>query len=379
MGTSNETIKILFISDTHLGHPSVSPAVMCDRYRRLIFPKLKEVNLVVINGDVFDSAISLAEVFVNDVLLFLLEFLDECIENDVRIILNRGTFSHDRDQVKVFYTLSQNKNMGDKCIYSDGISLIEMLDRRFLILSDDLPYKSSTEILDAVHESLKAKNWDKVDYALTHGYFEHVVPSGVHQPKICFTAKQFSFVTRLVDSGHVHTTSTYTPKGSTVPILYNGSPDRCRHGEEEAKGCYLVTDTKGKPLKIQFLENKEATVFKEVINDVTSDKALKLWTDIFNKYKGNEVVYLKFTHPDVGIRLAVEEASRDYSNIVFTHRSPKDENKKILSTSSLELNSAKSYIPTKENFPKDILNLLQSVKRGEDLTIDLIKTYLKEL
>lgn len=374
-----DTINILPISDTHLGHPSISPEMMCNRYRRLIFPLLPKINLLIWNGDMFDSAISLAENYTNDILAFIAELIDKCIEYNVTILLVRGTFSHDRDQVKIFYTLAQNKKMGDKCLYFDTIAVTEVLGRKFVILPDDLPFKNSNEILDVVHELLKGKNWDRVDYALLHGYFEHVVPLGVHQPKICFSYNQFSFVDRLIDVGHVHTTSIYTPKGKVVPILYNGSPERLRHGEEEAKGCYLITDKRNSPLKIQFLENKETTKFKEYVNNISSDKAISFWTKKFDKYMSEPVAYLKFTHPDIGIRLAVEQLSKKYPNIVFTHRSPKDDNKKILSTSSLSLNTTKTYVPTRETFSKDILQFLKSNNRGEDMTEESIDKLLKDL
>lgn len=371
-------MKSLFISDLHLGHPSIPPCTMVLRYKDMIFPHLPKVDVLFINGDLFDSALSLADTYTDDIIAFLLDLVDECIKHSVKIIATRGTFSHDRDQVKVFYSMTQNKKMGKDSRYYDTISLDEINDRRFLFLPDDLPYKNSDEILDVVQEMMTSRGWDYVDYALAHGYFDFMVPSGVHQPKLCFRPEQFSFVKRLINVGHVHTTKTYDNKG--VPILYNGSPERLRHGEEEAKGFYIVEETDKDTLRIQFIENKDTTVFKDIRNDdLTQEDALSYWAAIFTKASKDKLAYYKFTHPEVGIRLAVEKLSKDYPQIVFTHRSPKETEKVHITGESLSISAVKTHVPTQESFAKDVLDFLQENGRGSTLTESLIETYLKEI
>lgn len=378
MGALKDSLRLLSISDLHLGHLSIPPSTMCARLVDLIYPQLPDIDILVIDGDLFDSALSLAERKVIDIIAFLTSLIDECIKHDVIILCVRGTFSHDRDQIQAFYTLAQNKRMGDRCRYYDTISVDEVLGRKFLFLPDDLPYKNSDAILDDVHALLSSKGWDTVDYAFTHGYFDHVVPGGAHQPKICFRYDQFSFVKKMIISGHVHTASAITPDGKSVPMIYNGSPDRLRHGEEEAKGCFLITDSKDKPLKFQFLENKKATIFKEYTDSFSPDP-LTWWKEKFESCPPKEICYFRWTHPDIGQRLAVEKLSKAYPFMVFTHRAPKEDKKPILGDKSLAISTTKTYVPTPETFSKDILDFLKASDRGDGLSTDLIDTYLKEI
>lgn len=377
ISTILDTLTWMSTSDWHLGHKSIPYNVMCDRYRKLFFPRLKDIQLLVVAGDMFDSALSLAEHHVDDILLFLTDLIDECIKNNVTILLMRGTFSHDRDQIRVFYTLAQNKGMGDNCIYLSTISAVSLFGRRFVLLPDDLPYKDSGEILKEVQVVLKAKGWDTVDYVIAHGYFEHVVPVGVPAPKICYKHTQFPFVTRMLVSGHYHTSSVTSFKD--LLMLYNGSPERGKHGEEEDKGAWLITDTKGKPLRVQFLKNEATTPFKSYSKDLTEDNAIDFWRKEFESYKNEVSAYLRYTHKNVGMRLAVENLAKGYPNICFTHRSPDDTDKKVLTGSSLSVGISKSYIPTKESFAGDIIRFLKEEKRGEGLTEGNVNTYLEEI
>lgn len=375
----NKHLRILFISDLHLGHPCIVPTVMCFRYQDLIYPLLDKIDLLVVNGDLFDSALSLAGQYITDIIDFITDLLDQCIKHGVTILVTRGTFSHDRDQISVVETLARNKGMTDDFQYYNTITATTVLGRKFLILPDDLPYKNSDEIMTVAHAAMSDKGWKHVDYALAHGYFEHVVPTGVHQPKICYRYEQFGFVTRLIDSGHVHTPGVYTPRGKTVPIIYNGSPERTRHGEEESKGCYLVEETDKNSLKIQFIENVNATTFTDCSKDLSENDAILYWTEIFEKHKDDEIAYFKFTHKDIGIRLAIDQLAKAYPNIVYTHRSPNDTNKKVITGSSLTNKADLTYVPTKENLSKDILNYLHKAKRGKNLTIEAIEEYLHDL
>lgn len=365
------------MSDLHLGHPSIDADTMIERYSDLIFPKLKETDILLINGDLFDSALSLADSHTPDILIFLANLIDLCKKEKVVILTVRGTFSHDRDQIKVFYNLSQNKKMGNNSRYYDKISLDEVCGKKFLFLPDDLPFKNSDEILDQVHKMLTEKKWDNVDYALAHGYFDFMVPAGVHQPKITYRPEQFHFVKKLVNVGHVHTTRCVDNKG--IPILYNGSPERLRHGEEEDKGIYLVKE-KSDNITITFIENKESTVFKEIKNSKLTEKtALTYWKKIFDKLPRERLAYYKFTHPDIGVRLAIDNLSKSYPHVMFTHRSPKDKEKLHVSKDDLSISITKTHIPTKETFSKDILSFLRNCDRGKSLTEESINRYLEEV
>ena len=249
-------IRILSISDIHFGNTQLDPVRLADNFRTQVLPQLATTDLLIVAGDFFDTALALSDTITPSVVAVMFDLLAAAAWDDVTVRFLRGTFSHERTQGAYFPLLHKQYGFANDLRYIDTISLeyIERFDLRLLYLPDDLPYPNAAAVLAVVQQKLYELGWDYVDYAIIHGYLEHVVPVGAIQPKNTYTQAMFDFVRRYVVSGHVHTPSI------VGKFLYNGSFDRLAHGEEEPKGFMRIEDD-GTTSHVHFVANPNATRF----------------------------------------------------------------------------------------------------------------------
>lgn len=262
-GKNGKCIKSIHVSDVHMGHPRISPMIMTNGLDTTITNKLlNESDFLFIAGDFWDKALSLPGNTVPDILLYISSLLKRCVEFNVRVRILEGTPSHDRKQSNVFNVI--NFANGNKCDlrYIDKLYIDYEKDFDMYILYVPDEWKNSIErTWDDVLDQLKVNNLDKVDMAIMHGMFGYQMPAGLklkhHDEK-----RYLNIVDRYISIGHVHTPSMYDR------IFAQGSHDRLRHNEEEAKGLMVseVFDDITSD-RVTFIENKLATPFKIV--DIT--------------------------------------------------------------------------------------------------------------
>ena len=103
------------IADIHFGamNPNLQYNILKDQFINKLI-KMPILDIVSINGDVFDhkfmassDAITVAQYFIKDLIAV-------CAMKHATLIIIGGTFSHDADQIKLFYPLAeQAKNVCD--------------------------------------------------------------------------------------------------------------------------------------------------------------------------------------------------------------------------------------------------------------------------
>lgn len=202
-------VRILSISDLHFGNTQTDPDQLAANVRTHVLPHFRSIDLLIIAGDFFDTALSLSDKLTPGVIAVMLDLLAEASFHKVVVRILRGTFSHDRTQGSYFPFLHAQYKFTNDLRYIDTVSLeyLEQFDLRLLYMPDDLPYPTAEAAMEVVHQKLQAVGWTTVDYAIIHGYLDHVVPAGVSKPKGTYDRRQFAFVRRYVISGHVHTSS----------------------------------------------------------------------------------------------------------------------------------------------------------------------------
>lgn len=355
-----DVLKSLSFSDIHIGNPRVPATIICDNLRTMISPHLETTDLIFLGGDLWDRAISLSEDASHIGLDFCLWLLNEADRHHVTIRVLRGTWSHDRDQCCILKRMHTANNYKNSLEYFDKITLeyIESLNIRVLYLPDDLPYESSEDVMYRVQTMMRERGWDTVDYANVHGYFAHVVPEGAHTPKITFTKEQFSFVTRAVLIGHVHTSSV------SGMFFYNGSTERLSHGEEEPKGMLLVTDTPQR-VSVKFIENKHALTFKTIdLSYCTApEEATLAFIKAVEKHFPNtdSLGYVRVIHPNKEIKRALAQYTKqNLPHLTYTHLDPKDKKEEKRPEPVLHMTDITTLIsPTKDTLPEMIFDFLK--------------------
>jgi DNA repair exonuclease SbcCD nuclease subunit len=291
---------ILHTADWHLGNIKVQTKYIASRLRKYLFPKIQDVEVIFIIGDIFDSIVNLNsedagiiyELFVD---LFLL-----CSKHSVMIRIVQGTFSHDSNQLQILQSIigKLKVKLDVKIYYKMSIEINDKFSAIFI--PDNLPFKNKHSMLKEMRKLLTTVSEDKVDYICIHGEFDfashHFVSSNTYRHS------DFSkFVKKKILCGHIH--SPYQYKN----IFYSGSFDRMRHNEESKKGFWVHDDDKS-----VFIENEEATKFITI--DIDSSKKLSeildhltnIATSKFNTDKG----YLRIKLSDIDLSQAIKQFFR---------------------------------------------------------------------
>ena len=374
-GTSTELKpkRIISISDIHLGHKLVDTMTICARLTKYVFSRLAETDVLFIGGDLYDTLMSLTDVNVNFIVAFLIDLLQEANKYNVVIRVLRGTRSHDRTQCSIIPILHRKYRFDNDVAYVDTLSCeyIESLDMRVLYIPDDLPFESSYDAMDVIRELLSQRGWDKFDYVIAHGYFEHMLRPGIpHKPRCTFTVDQFrDIVSRYVLIGHVHTHSV------NEFVLGNGSFDRLAHGEEEPKGFLYITDY-GDKAKLEFVENIDASKFYtiDLSNIEDRNQIINEYIQFVDtKFGSDGTGHIRSVHPSSEVRqILAKITATKYPHLVYKHKIADQAAEPIQVQRLLELGSYP--VPSEENIAQMIATFIKSDVLSIPQINDILKT-----
>lgn len=247
-------IKIAEIADIHFGVSSAHTIKTFENLEKNFIGWLKEnnpdVNIIAICGDLFHLKLSLNSTEAK----MAIGFVDRLVEEfpNARIILVKGTKSHDLDQLEV---LSSRCNENFK-IYNTVCEDYYGDNFHYLVIPEE--YYSDKSIYDKY-----LKRDEKYDWGFFHGLFtfagSYALQNNVKIHKISFNSKEFdNVILGKFVGGHIH-----MPMEENK-IQYCGSFSRWKHGEEENKGFRYHeydTDTK-RILKDEFIVNNDTFIYK---------------------------------------------------------------------------------------------------------------------
>lgn len=264
-------IKAIHTSDWHFFHRHVPTAETITSIRKYILPRIKDVDLFLLPGDVFERVVSLNDDDVQSVIELFVDIFIECYTHNVIFRIVRGTFSHDNHQNRLFLSLFKKLSIpvDFKLIENISVEKFDKLGISVLYLPDNLPFRTKAEVFHHVRTLFTANNISTVDYVVMHGEFEHAGFIGEKHSN-AYSYDDFNKIcTGLILSGHIHKPTRFKN------VVYAGSFNRLAHNEEEAKGFWIISGN-----ETEFIENKEATRFVTV--DYREDTQLD---DILNKHK----------------------------------------------------------------------------------------------
>jgi hypothetical protein len=257
LGPTQKPLAGAVVSDIHLGHRRNGTRGIVINLRDA-FPdnaQTGELDIIWLAGDVFDDLLQLSDEDLADIDFWIADFLRICKKWNISVRVLEGTPSHDWKQSQRFVTMNEAAQIGADLKYVTTLSIeyIEHLGINVLYVPDE--WELTTEkTLGQVHELLRAKGLDKVDYAIMHGQFAHQLPDHVKAQSHDSEA-YLSIVKELIFIGHVHTYSRYKR------ILAQGSFDRLAHGEEAPKGHLRFFKQTNGDMQVQFHENFNAMRF----------------------------------------------------------------------------------------------------------------------
>lgn len=244
---------IAVTGDNHLGHSTTSSLKILSAILGIIpdSESSREINLFVINGDLFDNPLMMTSDYRGAIIITFYEILKRCKKYDICLRILEGTPSHDYHQSRIFDELNQSVKADCKYVETLSIEYNEKYNSHWLFVPDEWR-STAKQTQEEVVQLLAGNGIQKVDYAFMHGYFAYQLPDIATEESHDIDFYQ-SIVEYNIFINHVHV---FSQKGKvTAP----GSIERLAHNEEGDKG-YVIRKSTG----ITFVINNDSTKYVTV-------------------------------------------------------------------------------------------------------------------
>ena len=350
---TSDQLKILELSDIHLGHRRTTAEHIVLNLEKLIpdNKKTAELDLIIIAGDLFDRDLNFYQDYIYWIRRCVSRLLKLCKKHDIVLRVLEGTPSHDWKQSALFVELNEMFDIGCDVKYHKQLEIdyIEPLDTTILYIPDEWRNSNDTTWLEVVDE-LNKHGLDKVDFCVMHGCFPHQLPEHVHDQVELHQPDRYLSITRyFIFIGHIHHYSVYDR------ILSAGSTDRLCHGEESPKGCLRVTMSPSGEHDVEFIENTNAKVYITIdCTGLSMDKALVKVRKVIDG-KPDDSHFRIMGHRDDAIMGAISNLRMEYGYHNWTIKNTKTKDVEEIAVTIDEKN-----IPRVVLNRDNILNLLAS-------------------
>ncbi len=322
---------------------------MADCFQAMVFPYVEQCDAIFINGDFFDTVVSFDHYLFDPLYETILKLYQLCDHYQITLRVLQGTWEHDRNQLKRLNAFYNNNNFEFPFKIIEHVEAEELLlkDRslRFIYAPDDLPVKSSDDIIAIMQEKLLSLGWTHVDYACLHGFFDFTFPQGISQEnRIIYHEHQFPFVQKMIDVGHVHQ---HRVSGK---VISNGSFDRLVFGDEDPKGFLLVEDFKDF-YKAHFIENSQAALFDTLF--IGQERNSQIISDKIHHHLKSRIstrkIHLRFVIESLEQREMIKVFMAEHYPHISCHFKKSDEQDKhhiLLTASDLMIPTKTRIAPT---------------------------------
>lgn len=309
MESSRGIFRSVHIADIHFGafNPQLQFELLSNQFLKILQdPSFPDIDLISVNGDIFDHKL----MGNSDSIYYASVFVDELVKiartKKCTLLLLHGTYSHDADQLKLFYHY-----MGDKSVDVRVVTQIQFEQvKNCRILCIPELYGISDEFYDEVlHKS------GYYDLAVVHGTFEGSVYGNNSGNAKLFNIHDFNMCTGLMVGGHVH-----HPGCFSGYFYYCGCPYRWKFGEEEEKGfLFCMQDLDNDFHDVYFQKIISKTYITIELKDIISEDPQKIisYIDDLKRSKGIDYLKIKFKYPIDGANKVIINNYYRNSNHTF--------------------------------------------------------------
>lgn len=260
-----KALKILFISDIHLGHRKNHAQSMVGNLNKFFSceKRFMGVDLVVLVGDVFDEALTLNSEHVAHIDAWVANVLRLCHKHNVKLRVLEGTPSHDRGQSERFTIINEiyaQHGLGVDLRHVNTLSIeyFEDWDINVLYVPDEWNHSTDTT-LQEVRDLMRSKGLSQVDFACMHGTMDYQLPAHIKNSPRHDSSAYSAMVRYMISIGHIHQFSVHDN------IVAQGSFDRMCHGDEKPKGFISVEAEPRGNYSVEFVENELARKYITVV------------------------------------------------------------------------------------------------------------------
>lgn len=371
-------IKYLAFGDQHLGHTRNSTEDKINalnEFFKVNEKEFKDVDIIISHGDEFDRIINNGTDEFKLIFTWFLNLVKFCHTHKIKLRFVEGTSSHSFKQLEILSVMINLLNFDVDLKYFDALTIeyMEDLDLSILYVPDELNHKAKDTFVE-IKALLKEHNLTQVDIAAVHGAFHFQLPMVYLESS--HTEEDFlSVVKHYITVGHIHTPMIYER------IIGQGSVDRDKHGEEEAKGAMLLELDRtgmGKD-KFTFIENKKAKIFKKLtINQTEYDKVVNYLDKNILKYPKDSYFMLNMPF-DSPILAYYDDIRINYKNYNFKiNKLGLEEYTAKLGDSIIKTKELKVVSITKDNI-KSLIDEEIKITKLDNNELQILNEELKEL
>lgn len=253
-------LNVVVFSDVHLGHKNTPTQSIIDNLMTVVpdTRQSEKIDMVIISGDLYDRFLTYPQeetYLIEDYLMYLIRL---CKKWNIALRVLEGTPSHDWKQSRHIDMINKGMSVQADVKYVETLSIehIEQWGIDILYIPDEWS-NDNEDTRRQVEELMSLHGLSQVDFTVMHGQFAYQLPEHVKAP--VHNPEFYADITRhYVFCGHVHKPSRYRN------IIVPGSFDRISHGEEHAKGHWVLNiDPNGEDV-VTFVENKNSTIYKTI-------------------------------------------------------------------------------------------------------------------
>lgn len=372
--TSRGIFRSVHIADLHFGafNPKLQFDLLTEQFLNVLSnPNFPNIDLISINGDLFDHKL----MGNSNAIYYASVFIDELVKiarmKNATLLLLHGTYSHDADQLKLFYHYMSDSTVDVRVVTQ--IQFEQIKNCRVLCIPE--LYNVPEEQYDLV---LYKSGY--YDLAVIHGTFEGAVWGNNSGNAKLFNIHDFAMCKGMIVGGHVH-----HPGCFAGYFYYCGCPYRWKFGEEEDKGFLLcMQDLDNNYHDIYFQKIISSTYITVELKDIISEDPQKVisYIDDLKRTKGIDYLKIKFKYPVEGGNKIIINNYYKNSNDIFVEFLNLMEEQKIkaeLNNESQILNSDYAFILDDKLSDLEKFVMYCNIQEGEEfITIDKLKEILSE-
>lgn len=379
-------LKGIILADLHFG--SCDPEVFYEELEEILIKRIKKMKMldfIIILGDSLDSKQYFASTAVKMLIKLIQTLLKETQSLGTIIDIIEGTRTHDALQTEML-----------SLIFNDNERLRVFTKVTATTICNELRvlYIPEEYIIDQYEYYAEYFSDDKFyDFIFGHGMVDKIWFSKQHIDSNQFSKVPVFKVDELLNKchycyfGHIHTPKTYGDKGR---FKYVGSTTRDKFGEEENKGFYeILIDLETKEIKEDFIVNYMAPIFMTKIISIDKPYTIVELNNLLDK------VIDKYIDSCAALRLIVNiDSSIDGFNtireFIITKISQIKKIKLVISTNIPQeaIESMKDAMDEKiaindymfgsDMTIEDQINKFIQLNSGKNISVDEIRTYLKD-
>ena len=278
------------IADLHFG--AFNPKTQYEILEEQCFSRIEQIpkiDIISIDGDIFDHKVMSNSDTALYASLAVDRLVNICKQKRSTLLILHGTYSHDYDQLKLFYHY-----MSDNTV---DVRIVTTLKFEYIKGAKILCIPELYGVDESVyHKFFFESGW--YDAAFVHGTFKGAVYGDNVGAGRLLTPEDFIYCKGVAIAGHVHKSGCFNGF-----FYYCGCPYRWKFGEEEEKGYLLLShDLDTQIHYVQFEPIKSFRYDTIYLDELVSEDPKKI-TEYINQLKiekGIDFIKVRFRVPIPG-------------------------------------------------------------------------------